>query len=354
MDDSVLFRRDAIFWSPLATAAVEGLEYRLCDVNPALCQLLGESREALLGLPFGEAIVDDEGHSIAALLDRVRATLHPESLPDRRHPDREQGDRYWSYTVWSVPDADDSIAALMVQITDTTDAVLWRQKTEALNQVLLLNGLKQHTLTESAESLNARLLRGMRETNHRIKNNLQVVAALVALHIGSGDSVSDARLRSILRHIRILATLHDLLTQQARAGSSIQRVSVREVLEHLDFLLEETSGGRLVTASIADIELSVQQVAALSFIMSECVSNAIKHARGTIEITLRVVESHALLEVCDDGDGFLPNFDPSIQANTGLELIDSIVRFDLRGTVTYANRPIGGGRVTVTFPCAAA
>ena len=41
------------------------------------------------------------------------------------------------------------------------------------------------------------------------------------------------------------------------------------------------------------------------------------------------------LEVTDDGPGFPPDFDPVIAANTGLELVDSIGRYDLRGAILY-------------------
>ena len=56
------------------------------------------------------------------------------------------------------------------------------------------------------------------------------------------------------------------------------------------------------------------------------------------------------LEICDEGPGFPPGFDSRTAANTGLELIDSTARWDLRGELSYENRDRGGGRVIVTFP----
>jgi hypothetical protein len=43
-------------------------------------------------------------------------------------------------------------------------------------------------------------------------------------------------------------------------------------------------------------------------------------------------------------------FDWQVAANTGLGLIDSVARYDLRGSVAYENRPERGGRGVVRFP----
>ena len=57
-----------------------------------------------------------------------------------------------------------------------------------------------------------------------------------------------------------------------------------------------------------------------------------------------------VLQRSDDGNGFPADFDPRTAANTGLQLIESTARWDLRGDVRYDNHARGGGRVTVTFP----
>jgi two-component sensor histidine kinase len=56
-----------------------------------------------------------------------------------------------------------------------------------------------------------------------------------------------------------------------------------------------------------------------------------------------------MLEVCDDGSGFPPGFDPAKSANLGLNLIEQMSRWDLRGQTKYFNHE-GGGCVHVTFP----
>jgi two-component sensor histidine kinase len=222
---------------------------------------------------------------------------------------------------------------------------------QQLTEALTLSNVRQHELMETADILNARLHRSMQESHHRIKNNLQVVSALVEVQIGEiGATVSDDHLRRVNLHIRALASIHDLLTQQVTVNAEAETLSTRSILGRLIPMLRETSGGRPIQAEIADIQLPTQKAASLSLLVSECVSNAVKHSKGEIEITLRAEGNNARLEVCDDGKGFAPDFDWRKATHTGLSLIDGTGRHDLRGDVRYDNHSKGGGRVVITFP----
>ena len=204
------------------------------------------------------------------------------------------------------------------------------------------------------EALNERLRRAMAETHHRVKNNLQVITSLVEMQASDmPDEILATPLLRINQHVQTLAVIHDLLTQQAKFDGDTEHLSTDSVLETLLPLLQNTIGERHLVAEAENIVLTSEQAASFALLVSECVSNAVKHAKdGKIEINLRRRDSTAILEVCDDGEGFPPNFDPRTAANTGLQLIESAARWDLRGSVEYDNPEGGGGRVTVTFPFA--
>ena len=218
------------------------------------------------------------------------------------------------------------------------------------NEALTLSTVRQHELTEQAELLNARLRRAMQESHHRIKNNLQVVSSLLEMRIGdTGETECDEHLKNLQKHIRALTNIHDLLTHQEKDSADADTLSTRAMLGWLIPMLQETSGGRHIKAEIADALFPMPKAVSLSLLVSECVSNAIKHSKGEIEIAFRVENGDACLEVCDDGAGFPPGFDWRKAANTGLSLIDATARHDLRGEVRYENHA-GGGRVCITFP----
>ena len=203
------------------------------------------------------------------------------------------------------------------------------------------------------EELNERLKRSIQETHHRVKNNLQIISALVDLQVDEAeDHVPVAAMIRIGRHARSLAAIHDLLTQQVKSDAHADALSSRVVMDKLIPLLESTAGGHRIRYEVDDVRLPVGVGTSLTLLVSELVSNAVKHGRSDIDVTLRMETDTVCLEVCDDGPGFPPGFDWQTAANTGMGLIDSAARYDLRGDVAYENRLQGGGKVVVRFPLA--
>jgi PAS domain S-box-containing protein len=201
------------------------------------------------------------------------------------------------------------------------------------------------------ETLNHRLQRAMAETHHRVKNNLQVISALVDMQSMKHEGVVPAgELNRIGQHIRTLATIHDLLTAHAKASSNAECLLAAEVMDKLMPLVQSLAEGRNLSVRVEDIQIPMRQGTSLAVLVNELVSNAVKHGGQVIDVSLTRVSDTARLEVCDDGPGFPEGFNPLTAANTGLELIDSLSRLDMRGTVTYENRPEGGARVVVEFP----
>jgi two-component sensor histidine kinase len=202
---------------------------------------------------------------------------------------------------------------------------------------------------QEVEDLNRRLQRAVMESHHRIKNNLQVLVALVdAMRVG--ENSQPEALTRLARHIRGLATLHDLLTHQTiTPGAPLDSVSARFALERLIPALASALDARNLTLDADDAELSLKQVSSVALLVNELVSNAIKHGDGAILVSLKRDGEHLLLDVCNDGPGFPDGFDPERSASVGLNLIESIGAWDLEGTVAYENVP-SGARVRVRFP----
>ncbi len=201
------------------------------------------------------------------------------------------------------------------------------------------------------ETLNHRLQRAMAETHHRVKNNLQVISALVDIQtMQHEDTVPAGELVRIGQHIRALAAIHDLLTSNAKTSVDAECLHTGEVMDKLMPLLQLLAQGRRLSVRAENIEVPLRYGTSLAMLVNELVSNAVKHGGNVIDVSLGVVLDKARLEVCDDGPGFPKGFDPRKAANTGLELIESLSRVDLRGSVTYQNHAEGGARVVVEFP----
>lgn len=205
------------------------------------------------------------------------------------------------------------------------------------------------------EQLNEQLRRAMTETHHRVKNNLQIMAAMIDMQVLDADTtVPVNELRRLNRHIRTLAVIHDLLTQKAREDGRAEELSARAMLLQLVPMLQQIAGGKQVESRLDDVHLSSRQATSLALVTNELISNALKHGNERIQVVFDVRDGTASLEVCDDGPGLPPDFDPTAYANTGLELVENLSAWDLDGRAIYSNRPEGGACVRIEFPVGAA
>ncbi len=200
-------------------------------------------------------------------------------------------------------------------------------------------------------ALNERLRHAMTKTHHRVKNNLQVIAALLDLQtLDRPETLPLAEFVRLGHHVRTLAVIHDLLTVEAKNGSEAEFLHTKDVFTKMMPLLEGMiRPGRTLQTQVEEACLTNRQIASLAIVVNELVSNAIKHGAGQVVVSLTVQGGNARLEVCDDGPGFPSDFDPQQAANTGLELIQNLTSWDLQGEVTFQNRSEGGARVVVTI-----
>ncbi|WP_395140512.1 response regulator, partial [Armatimonas sp.] len=118
---------------------------------------------------------------------------------------------------------------------------------------------------QEIEDLNKRLQRAIWESQHRIKNNLQILNGLVDAMRTDKTSGSPQSLERLASHIRGLATLHDVLSYQTNTpGVSLDRLSARLALERLIPAMASVLAPRTLTLDAEDVELTVKQVTSLS------------------------------------------------------------------------------------------
>jgi PAS domain S-box-containing protein len=212
-----------------------------------------------------------------------------------------------------------------------------------------ITAIKQYQ--NQIETLNERLRSAMRETHHRVKNNLQIIAAMVDMRLMEGaENIPAAEMKRLAVHTQTLAAVHDLLTKEADEEGLAQSVSVKLILEKLVKMLQATSMGRPLILHVDDVRLPTKQATSLCIIISELVGNAVKHGSGQVHISFHESGDSYSLEVTDQGSGFPEEFELKRSWGTGLELVENLCRWDLGGEVVCSTVPSGGGRITITFP----
>lgn len=199
-----------------------------------------------------------------------------------------------------------------------------------------------------------RLERAVAETNHRVKNSLQVACALIEMHTLGHEhegTVPLASVKGVTNHLKAMMSIQELLTQEVKLDAGATHLSAKVMLEKLLVLVQRSVGEKQITYQADEFRLPVKLINSLAILINELIANAVKHGQGAIHLSL-MVESEgreARLEVNDNGPGFPEGFNPHHAANTGLELVEGVIQYDLSGQVSYGSSPSGGGRVVVTF-----
>jgi PAS domain S-box-containing protein len=326
--------------APAFIAVLRGPEHIFERVNGPYMQLVGH--RDLTNRPLREVFPDLEGQGFFEILDDVYRTGKPYVGSDVRillqeEPDGDPREHYLDFVYQPLVEADESVSGIFAHGVDLTAR---KRVEEALRD-------RQAEI----ERLNGRLRRAMVETHHRVKNNLQLISAFIDIQTQSGaESVPMSALTSLGQNIQALGVIHDILTAEAKVDGDAAVISVKKILEEFLPLLKPALGGRELRVGLDELSLPGRQATSLTLVINELISNAAKHGKSDVDLTLRVEGSRATLRVCDDGPGFPPGFDPKTSANTGLELIETIARHDLDGQTTYGNQDHGGACVTLTFP----
>jgi len=191
----------------------------------------------------------------------------------------------------------------------------------------------------------------MREIHHRVKNNLQVINSLLNLQ---QRALTDPAARTAMSDTRQRITALALIYRALYQSPDLRRVDLRQFMEELVGQLSAGEGGRVskirTDLQADDLEIDPDQLAPLALFAVEAITNARKHAfderGGLIEVRFHVGETHAVLEIADNGKG-----DPGPPDSTGVgrTLMSAFAR-QLRGELEVITAQEGGVVVRLTFP----
>jgi two-component sensor histidine kinase len=193
----------------------------------------------------------------------------------------------------------------------------------------------------------------IREIHHRVKNNLQTVAALLRLQsrrLGDDDPGARAALEEAERRIGSIAVVHETLSRTFEAG-----VDFDEVADRVGRMVGETSSatGDVRLRRQGDFGLLEPEVATpLALVLVELVQNAAQHggAAGEVVVDVRRQAGRLRVAVVDRGCGLPPGFDAVRDAGLGLQIVRTLVESELGGRLALAAAEGGGTRVEVDLP----
>ena len=194
----------------------------------------------------------------------------------------------------------------------------------------------------------------IREIHHRVKNNLQTVAALLRLQARRIDEGEGRQaLEEAVRRVGTIAVVHETLSQ-----AFDERVEFDEVADRLRTMVVEvsSSGAAITTARSGTFgQLPAEVATPLAMVLTEMMQNAVEHglagATGHLEVIARRTSDLLRVTVQDDGAGLPADFDPSESRNLGVSIMTTLVEGDLGGRMEFRTRPDGRGTaVSATLP----
>ena len=193
----------------------------------------------------------------------------------------------------------------------------------------------------------------IREIHHRVKNNLQTVAALLRLQ-GRRMELPEARaaLDDAVRRVGSIALVHETLSQSFDDNVAFDEIADRLLRTVLDVAEETSSAGRVSAERIGSFGLLPGAVATpLAMVLTELIQNASTHAfgdqGGTLTLAVNRIRDRVRLRVSDDGKGLPADFDPA--GSLGLSIVTTLVEGELHGSLAFEPRVRGGTTVAISL-----
>ena len=216
------------------------------------------------------------------------------------------------------------IAGLMIALMHSLNVAIDRLRAERE---------KANTLAQQRETMFA-------ELQHRISNNLQLVAALLNLDIARvTDQSAKKALTEATTRLAMIGKLHRQLYDPEGAD-----IDFGVFLKTLCADIIKAWGTPNVDCHVKSIEMTVPaaQSIPIALIATELMTNALEHglngrSSGTINVDVRRDGANTIvLEVADDGNGLPPGFDVAAAKSLGLKIVHTLTqqlsgRFEMQG-----------------------
>ena len=176
----------------------------------------------------------------------------------------------------------------------------------------------------------------LREIHHRVKNNLQVTGSLLRMQSRrfADPAVRDAFAQTDER-LRAIALLHETLYRSDLSGQVAVASYLRRIVDEMSSAHWIPEQGVVISVAADPVSVSLDRALPLGLVLTEVLSNAIRHAfepgrAGRIDVTARMLGPDLEVSVRDDGRG-LPQ--EPVDGTLGMRLIHSFV-MQLGGSFT--------------------
>jgi two-component sensor histidine kinase len=193
----------------------------------------------------------------------------------------------------------------------------------------------------------------IQEVHHRVKNNLQAVAALLTMEADkTTSSVARDTLQQTRGRVLSIAVVHEFLSRGDSSDINIIEASNRIAAEVSKLANHDQQRIRFRVDG-EPFSLPAQQATSCALAMNELIQNAVEHgfvdrSQGCIHIRFHETDASKVIDIADDGVGLPIGFDLSASPSLGLQITQTLVQGDLRGKLELLSE--GGVTARISFP----
>lgn len=192
----------------------------------------------------------------------------------------------------------------------------------------------------------------IRESHHRIKNNLQVVSSLLKLqskNVASEDAKNT--LLEAFNRVKTIALMHQRLQGSDTFKTIRMDQFIEQLTEGIETALSDGYSDIDLDLQLQPIEMETDNSISLGLIINEVITNSFKYAfpdkKGIIEIELKKKGGNIFLNLSDNGKGFPENFDPEKTNSLGFKIVKSLTS-KLKGSLHVHSD--NGAHISITIP----
>jgi len=193
----------------------------------------------------------------------------------------------------------------------------------------------------------------MKELNHRVKNNLNMMRSLINLQCdGFNDENSKTIFRDLDVRISSISLLHEMLYKSDLSDGVYLDSYLHSLCANIFDTFMPDGSGIALDMEFAEAVVSSDMTLHIGLIVSELLTNAIKYGmkgrrEGRISVKLDSIGNVLTLVLADDGPGLPPGFDAGALKSLGMKLVHLITE-QLNGKIEVESS--GGARFTLRIP----
>jgi len=194
----------------------------------------------------------------------------------------------------------------------------------------------------------------IREIHHRVKNNLQTVAALLRLQARRVSAPqARAALEESVRRVASIALVHETLSM-----SSDEAVEFDGIVDRVASAAAEVAApeSRVTLRRDGKFGILPAEIATpLVMVLNELLLNAVEHgfkpgAAGEVVVAVHRFRRQLHVTVADTGRGLPEGFDADDNGRLGLQIVRTLAAGELRGTIELRDRAGGGTEAVLVVP----